>query len=138
MPLRIYKESDGVGPISYDNTYSNPILYEVSPDGGILEKRYYIRMENQLTQYATNCRIYAIDASGTDDTDWFSFAPDGPEGGPGTYSSEYNFIVPLGAEIPIWIRVTVPDGLEIEPKDDVSIAIDYIEEIDEEAEIEIE
>ena len=135
MPIRIYKQSSGNSPVSNDDSYSNPLYYEVSPEGGILEQRHFVRMENQLTEYASNCKIYAIDSSGTDESSWFNFAPDGPEGGPGEYDTEYEFIVPLGAEIPIWIRVSLPEGLEVDPKDDIKVAIDYIEHnVDEEVE----
>jgi hypothetical protein len=83
-------------------------------------------MENPSSQYLTNGRLYALDAAGADESDWFSFAAD-ENGGPGEYEDEFLFEIPLGAEIPVWVRLTVPDGIEVEPKDDIKVSASYIE-----------
>lgn len=126
MALGLYKLPDSQGQISSDNTYTNPVVWETSPAGGVLEKKYYLRMENGNVEYLTNGRLYAVDVSGEDESGWFSFAPD-EAGGPGIYSTEFLFEIPLGAEVPVWIRVELPSGLETEPKDDVRIAASYIQ-----------
>jgi hypothetical protein len=125
MALGLYKLSDGLGEISDDNTYSNPVVWETAPAGGILEGKYYLRMENPLNEYLTEGRMYSVDVSGTDESGWFEFAED-DAGGAGEYGPEFEFEIPLGSEIQVWIKLTVPSGIEIEPKDDVRLAASYI------------
>lgn len=125
MGLGLYKITDGQGQISTDGTFSNAVLWEVATDGGILETRYYLKMENSSTEYLTQGTLYAVDAAGTDESGWFSFAPD-ESGGPGVYDSTFEFEIPLGSEVPVWIRVMVPSGIEAEPKDDVRVTASYI------------
>lgn len=129
MPLGIYKLTDGQAAFSNDHTFSNPILWESSTGGGVLEQRVYLRMEDANTQYLTEGRLFAIDSSGIDESGWFSFAPD-EGGGPGTYESEFLFEIPLGSEIPVWIRVEIPEALEEEPKDDIRISATWLEHIE--------
>lgn len=129
MALGLYKGPGGVGEISYDGTYSNPILWEVSERGGTLQAKFYLRMQN-LNEYCTEGRLFAVDSSGDDETDWYEFAPD-VGGSPGTYASEFLFEIPLGSEVPVWIMVHVPGELEIAPKDDIRVAATYIGHVEE-------
>lgn len=124
MGLGLYKLQGGLGAISKDFTYSNPVIWEVGTHGGILEGKFYLRVEDSLNQALTNGKIFAVDTSGADESFWYSFALD--DGGPSTYVDVLDFEIPLGSEVPIWIRVQVPEALEIEPKDDVRIAATYI------------
>ena len=125
MGIAIYKEQGGVGPISYDSSFSNPILWEVAQKGGILEHKYWVKMEDINGEYATNCLIYAVDSEGDDDTSWMQFARD-DNGGAGEYVDQLQFDVPLGSEIPIWIKVDAPTGVDLGPKTDLKVEISYI------------
>lgn len=128
MGLGIYKLSGGSGAISTDLTFSNPIVFFASSSGGVVEAKYFLRMENANIEYLTNGRLYAVDSSGQDESGWFSFARD-EDGGPGEYTSELLFDIPLGSEIPIWIRVMIPSALEQEPKDDIRVTAAYIQHL---------
>lgn len=125
MALGLFKLSNGQGQISSDGSFNNPILWEASINGGVLEARYYLKMENANVEYLTSGTLYAVDAAGPDESSWFSFAPD-EAGGPGEYSDTFEFELPLGSEMPVWIRVEIPSGIENEPKDDVLVTASYI------------
>lgn len=130
MALGLYKLSNGQAPISSDGTFTSPIVWEASTVGGVLEARYYLKMENANVEYLTSGTLYAVDAAGPDESGWFSFAAD-EAGGPGEYSDTFEFELPLGSEMPVWIRVEIPDGIEVEPKDDVLVTASYILHIEE-------
>lgn len=125
MGVRLFKASGGQGEISFDGSFTNPILWEVSQQGGILERKYFVRMESLLDEYATDCRIYATDGVDEDETSWVTFAFE-ENGGPGEYQSELNFHIPLGSEIPVWIRTEVPEAVTLGAKTDVKVEISYI------------
>jgi hypothetical protein len=127
MSLALYKFSNAQAPISKDGSYSNPVLWEVGENGGVLERKFYLRMDEE-GESLTDGELFAIDASGTDESEWYSFAPDS-NGGPGTYSDIFNFEIPLGAEVQVWIKVEVPEAIEVEPKDDLKIAATYIRHV---------
>ena len=123
--LGLYRLTNGGGQISDDNTFSNPVVWESSQLGGIVEGKYYLKMENPDVESLTGGTLYAVDSAGVDESFWFSFAPD-EAGGAGEYASQFAFEIPLGSEVPVWIRVDIPSGIELEPKDDVRIAASYI------------
>lgn len=125
MGLGLFKLTGGAGAFSKDHTFSNPVLWESSPTGGVLEARYFLRMEDANVEYCTSGKLFAVDESGTDESGWMDFAPD--NGGlSGTYDSIFDFEIPLGSEVKVWVRITVPQALEVEPKDDIRIAATYI------------
>lgn len=127
MALVLYKLSGARSQVSSDLSYDNPILWEASTRGGTLENRYYLRNDTEGT-YATNVRISALDASGADESDWysfalFSFAPDNG-GSPGEYSESIeDLTVPDGGEVPFWIKVEIPQAVEVGPKTDIRVHI---------------
>lgn len=127
MALVLYKLSGGHGEISSDLSYDNPILWEASNKGGVLENRYYLRNDAAGT-YSTNVQISAIDASGADESDWykfalFSFAPDNG-GSPGEYVQTLEGItVPDGGEVPFWIKVEIPQAVEVGTKTDIRVRV---------------
>jgi hypothetical protein len=130
MALGLFKLSGGGGQISSNHTFSNPILWEASSEGGVMEARYFLRMENPPTQFCTNGVIFAVDAAGEDESGWFSFAHD-DGGGPGVYADQLPFEIPLNSEIPVWIRLALPTGIEQEPKDDIRVTATYIMHVEE-------
>ena len=125
MVLGLFKLTNGQGQISADETYSNPATWETSPTGGTLETRYYLRMDNANVEYLTDGRLYAVDVVGEDESGWFTFAPD-EAGGPGEYASDFEFELELEEEVPVWIRVQIPSGIDTEPKDDIKLTCSYI------------
>lgn len=126
MALGLYKLTNGQGQITTDNSFTNPILFEAAPVGGVIEGRFYLKMENSNIEYLTEGVLYAVDTTETDESSWFQFAPD-ESGGAGVYADTFEFEIPLGAEVPVWIKVTVPAGTSPEPKDDVRITASYIQ-----------
>lgn len=132
MALELYKLSGGYAKFSRDLSYSNPILWAASSQGGVLEAKYFLRMENS-NEYCTAGKIFAVDTAGEDESSWFSFAPD-EAGGPGSYQDSMEFEIPLGGEVPVWIRVSLPDGIEQEPKDDIKVTATYLLHIEDEEE----
>lgn len=119
------KPGVGTPPITFDNSYTNPLLFEAGKLGGSLEVKLYARSSNSLSESLTNCHLTAVDSAGLDESTWFSFALD-VSGGAGVYSPTLDFEIPLGAELPIWIRVDVPANVEFGAKRDVKLRVAYI------------
>ena len=126
MSLNIYESSGGQGPISKDASFTNPFLFSMSQDGGILEQRFYLRSDDPYNESFTDCRIFAIDSAIPDESFWVEFAPD-ENGGAGIYASEYNFVVPLTQELPFWLKLDVPGGQEQQIKVDVKVQVTYVQ-----------
>lgn len=125
MGLRLTKFGDGHGEISYDGSFESPAKWMATAAGGKLEAKYFLSMEDPYLEYASNGRLYATDASGEDESHWFKFAPD-VNGAPGTYLSEFLFHLDFGDEVPVWIMVDVPAGVDEDTRQDISIAASYI------------
>lgn len=127
MGLRLYKLSGGRSEVSDDLSYSNPIFWEASTRGGTLENVYYLRNDTGDV-FATNVQITAIDASGADESDWykfalFSFALDNG-GSPGEYVEMLEGItVPMNGEVPFWIKVVIPEAVEVGTKTDIRVRV---------------
>ena len=126
MSLNIYENSGGQTPISKDATYTNPFLYSISQDGGVAEQRFYFRSDDPFNEAFEDCVIFSIDSSNPDESFWFEFAPD-VNGAAGTYASDYHFTVPVGQELPFWIKIDVPGGQEQQIKVDVKIQVTYVQ-----------
>jgi len=126
MGVGLFKLTGGAAEFSSDGTYTNPLLWEVSPDGGTLEAKYYLRMEDTFGEYCTGGTMWANDTDlTTDETSWITFAED-VGGGPGTYGPTFSFEIPLGSEVPVWINVNVPSGVELGVKTDLRISTSAI------------
>lgn len=126
MSLNIYESSNGLGAISKDESYTNPFLFSMAQEGGTLEQRFYFRSDDSLNESFTDCRIYATDSSLPDESFWVEFAPD-ENGSAGLYDSEYNFTLPIGQELPFWLRLDVPSGQPQQIKVDVKIQVTYVQ-----------
>jgi hypothetical protein len=123
--IKMYKSSASISEVSVDKSYDNPVIWAVTQKGGILEQRLFLRM-GELNEYATDGRVYAVDSAVPDETSWVQFAPE-QNGGPGTYSSQFEFsILPLGGEIVFWVKMEIPQALEQGNKTDISLAVSYI------------
>lgn len=126
MSLCIFESSGGVGQVSQNGELTNPLIFSVSQqEGGILEQRLYLRSDNPLVEGFEDGRIYARDATLPDESVWITFAPD-VNGAAGDYASSMTFSIPIGQELPFWIRLDVPEAQEIQVKTDISIVTDYV------------
>jgi hypothetical protein len=126
MSLNIYENSGGISAISKDGTYTNPFSFFMSQEGGIMEQRFYLRAENPPEEAFEDGLIYATDSTAPDERFWIQFAPD-VNGSAGVYADTYEFTVPLGQELPFWIKVNVPSGQEQGIKTDVKIQVSYVQ-----------
>ena len=130
MAVKIYKLSGGLSEVSSDLSFDNPILWEVSQKGGTLENRFFLRNDEGNT-VATNVAITAIDSHGADESDWysfalFSFAPDNG-GSPGEYVETLDGLtIPENGEIPFWMKIDIPEAIEIGPKTDIRVKVSGI------------
>lgn len=125
MSLSIYKNSNGVGEISQNETFTNPITFEVGVAGGIVEQRLYLRSPNPNTESFTDGKIYARDNASFDDSQWVSFANDF-NGSAGAYVPVLDFEIGVGEELPIWIKVDIPSAQIRGTKSDIGIITEYI------------
>lgn len=125
MSLHIYETSGGLGGISQNGEMSNPITFSVSQQGAILEQRFYLRSDNPYVEGFEDGIIYAKDSTLPDESAWVQFAPD-VNGAAGPYATTMNFTIPVGQELPFWIKVDVPEAQEIQIKTDISIVTDYV------------
>lgn len=123
MGLLMFKNTGGVSEVSSDASYSNPILWNETQDGGTTETRYFMTME--AGEYATDGVVYAEDSLDDGRESWFEFAEDG-SGGPGTYASTLNFEIDEDEEVSFWIKVVMPTGQAIGVNDDIQIKASYI------------
>lgn len=127
MSLRMYENAGGVGDVISDSgSLTNPILWEASQQGGILERRFWLRSDNTFNERFENVRIYAQDANYPSEAGWFTFALDSGSDSPGTYQTSLSGLtVESGLELPIWINVDIPANLELGAKTDIKILVDY-------------
>jgi len=125
MGVVLTKFEGGASPFTFDGTYTNAVTWVVTPAGGVLTAKYWLSMEDPNAEYCTGGNLYATDAEGNDESSWFTFAPD-ENGEPGEFASSLEFELDLGEEIPVWIRVTVPEGVEEDARTDISISMSYI------------
>lgn len=130
MAVMIYKLSGAQSLVSHDDSFTNPIMWEVTPTGGTFEKVFYLRNDTAGT-YATDIKVSAADSAGADESDWykfssFSFAPDAG-GSPGEYVAELSVpeLTSTG-EYPFWIKIEVPEAIETGPKTDISVKVNAI------------
>lgn len=126
MSLRIFKSSGGLGAISQNGELTNPLIFSVSQeDGAILEQRLYLRADNPSIEGFEDGIIYVRDATLPDESSWVMFAPD-VNGAAGKYVAAMQFVIPVGQELPFWIKVQVPQAQEVQVKTDLSIVTDYV------------
>lgn len=125
MSLQIYKNSGGIGAVSQNDTFTNPLVFEASQSGGILEQRLYLRSDNPPSEAFEDGVIFAQDSSLPDEAGWVSFAEDN-NGAPDLYFPTMNFTIPVNQELPFWIKVDIPTGQEIQIKTEIGIYTDYV------------
>lgn len=125
MTLRIYKGSGGIGPISQDDLFTNPVSFSVSEEGGISEQRFYLRSDTPSAEIISDGKIYAQDSVSFDDSAWISFALDA-DGSAGLYEEVVSFEIGLNEEVPFWIKVEVPSAQIRGTKTDIDIVTEYI------------
>lgn len=125
MSLRIFTGSGGIGAISQGGSLTTPLTFSISPTGGTLEQRLYMRSDQPILEGFNDGRIYAVDGTLPDESVWISFAQD-ENGAAGQYLPVLDFTIPVGQELPFWIRLNVPSGQEIQTKTDISIKTEYV------------
>lgn len=126
--LGIYKYSGGVGQITSDETFVNPIAWSASSSGATIEQMFYLRMESPSAEYLTDGVLYCIDIEGSDESSWVTFASD-LGGVPDTYGAPFLFDLAADEELPVWIKIDVPSSWSPNPKYDLRIACDYARHI---------
>lgn len=125
MSLYIYKSSNGVSPVSQNEEFTNPVIFEVGVEGGIVEQRVYLRSDNPGIEFFTDGKIYAQDNIGFDDAQWVTFANDF-NGSAGEYVSILDFEIELNQELPIWVKVDIPGAQIRGTKTDIDIITECI------------
>lgn len=126
--LGLYKYSGGIGAITDDETFVNPIAWSASSSGATIEQMYYLRMNSPSSEYLSDGVLYCTDIEGTDESGWVSFAAD-LSGVPDTYDSTFLFSLALDEELPVWIKIEIPAAWTPNPKYDLRIACDYARHI---------
>lgn len=123
MTLQIYTGSNQEGLVSQGGTFTSPLTYHVSQNGGTSESRLFLRTDP--SEALSDGVLTAKDATLPDESAWISFAPD-VNGAAGVYESTFEFDLALGEELPFWLKVEVPSGTEQGLKTDISIASQYV------------
>lgn len=126
MALQVYETSGGVSAISKDGSYTNPFQFSMSQDGGILEQRFYLRSDNTYNESFESGILFATDSALPDETFWIEFAHD-ENGGAGIYGPQLDFVLPVGQELPFWLKIDVPGGQEQQIKVDLKIQATYVQ-----------
>lgn len=124
MSLYIYRQSGGIGQISTNDSYAAPLAFSISQDGAILEQRIYLRSDNPLIEGFADGQIFARDAQEPEEAWWITFADD-VNGAAGSYQTTLDFTIPVGQELPIWIKIDIPGGQEQGLKTDIKIITTY-------------
>jgi hypothetical protein len=126
--LGIYKYPSGVGQISEDESFSNPIVWSAPSTGATIEQTFYLRMNSPSAEYLTDGLLYCTDLGDTDESGWVQFALD-VAGVAGTYGPTLSFDLAADEELKFWIMIDIPTSWSPNPKYDLRIACDYTRHI---------
>lgn len=120
--LGIFKLSGGIGQISSDISYSNPLLFESSSGGVTYEKMFYLRMEDPNLEKCEDGVLFSVNVLDGDDN-WILLAPDN-NGVAGNWDNHLDFSLDYSEEIPFWVQVKVPDDA-VGARTDMKLAARY-------------
>lgn len=120
--LGIFKLSGGIGQISSDLSYSNPLLFESSSGGVTYEKMFYLRMEDPNLEKCEDGVLFSVNVLDGDDN-WILLAPDN-NGVAGNWDNHLDFSLDYSEEIPFWVQVKVPDDA-VGARTDMKLAARY-------------
>lgn len=131
MGVNLYKlsangaEASDSGQVSYDDSLSNPIVWESTQKGGVLEHRLYVRNDDSGIS-STDITIEALYSTENSDYATFLFAND-VGGSPDDYVEKLEIeSIPEGEEKVIWIKATIDQAVEIGLKSDIKINVKAI------------
>lgn len=125
MSLGIYRESGKSGLISTGGAMTSPILVEGTQDGAVVERRLFLAMTDP-TESASDIVVSSEDLTSPDESGWVEFSLESG-GVANSYSSSINIAsLPVGQELPFWIRVTIPQAEPLGFKDDITIKTEYV------------
>jgi hypothetical protein len=122
MAVHIYEQSGKVRQFSENASMTMPIYWHISPEGGIVEKRVFVRSDDD-TESFSKIVLYPVDVMKPERTTWLNLAFDN-NGSPGTWANMLQFSLNPAQEIPVWLRLVVPSGQPSEIYRFLAIRID--------------